>query len=101
MRTDVIAGLLLVGLGFAWFERRSSHWQIKAPKPQGLGPSLSGCAKPSFPPLRWRFIGLGLAGGAAGLGYGSVALSVSGFSVVLPGRGEWLGLVRAKLVAAR
>ena len=88
-------------LGLAWFDRRSSHWQIKAPKPQGLGPSLSGCAKPSFPRLRWRFIGLGLAGGAAGLEYGSVALSVAGISAVRPWLGEWLGLVRAKLVAAR
>ena len=101
---DVIAGSLLVGLGLfnSWFERRQSRTRIAEP-----GPSK---ARPTFISLRETLtlagalsinnIGLGFAGGVAGLAYGSVALTIAGFSVTLLWLGEWLSQKLTRPLAA-
>ena len=90
---DIVAGLLLVGLGFfnIWIERRKAGEKPEGPlgsqvKEQRLGLRetmvLAGA-------LSINNVGLGFAGGFAGLDHGPVALSVGGFSILL----LWLGLV--------
>lgn len=100
---DVIAGLLLVGLGLfnAWLERRSSGRWIKAPEPWrsatepiDLRETLALASALSI-----NNIGLGFAGGVAGLEYASVGLSVAGFSVALLWLGEWLSRRLARPMA--
>jgi putative Mn2+ efflux pump MntP len=100
---DVIAGLLLVGLGLfnAWLERRGSGRQIKTPEPRG-SVTQSIDLRETFAlasALSINNIGLGFAGGIAGLEYGSVGLSVGGFSVVLLWLGEWLSRKLARPMA--
>jgi putative Mn2+ efflux pump MntP len=88
---NVIAGLLLVCLGIlnAWFDRQTlrraaeisecaavERTAISLPETLALACALS-----------VNNIGLGFTEGIAGLGYGPVALSVAGFSLVL----LWLG----------
>ena len=101
---NVIAGLLLVGLGFfnAWLERRSSGSPIKAPEASGSGTDFIDLRETLTlaSALSINNIGLGFAGGVAGLGYGSVALSVAGFSVTLLWLGEWSSRKLARPVAA-
>ena len=100
---DLFAGLLLVGLGLsnAWRERSSSNSQNHATDPRGAGFKsitlretlvLAGA-------LSMNNIGLGFAGGVAGLDYGWVTLSVAGFSVTLLWLGEWLGRERVSSLA--
>ena len=100
---DTIAGLLLVGLGFvnAGLERRSSRKEIKAPEFQGSGIEPIGMRETLVlaSALSINNIGLGFAGGVAGLEYGSVALSVAGFSVALLWLGEWLSRRLARPMA--
>lgn len=100
---DVIAGLLLAGLGLfnAWLERRGSGRRIKAPEPWrsatepiDLRETLALASALSI-----NNIGLGFAGGVAGLEYGSVGLSVAGFSVALLWLGEWLSRRLARPMA--
>jgi putative Mn2+ efflux pump MntP len=90
---DVVAGLLLVGLGLLnmWFELRTYRRQVvAAERTARTAPyisfnetlALSGA-------LSINNIGLGFAGGIAGLGYGLVAFSVAAFSVALLWMGEW------------
>jgi putative Mn2+ efflux pump MntP len=101
---DIVAGLILGGLGLfnAWRERRSSGMRIKVPEPRGRGTksidlretlAVAGA-------LSINNIGLGFAGGVAGLDYGPVALSVGGFSVALLWLGEWLSRRLARPIAA-
>jgi putative Mn2+ efflux pump MntP len=101
---DVIAGLLLVGLGLfnRWFERRRSGTRIAAPGPSEAGPTLIGLRETLTlaGALSINNIGLGFAGGVAGLEYGSVALSIAGFSVTLLWLGEWLSRRLARPRAA-
>jgi putative Mn2+ efflux pump MntP len=90
---DVIAGLLLVGLGIRniWRDRRREQAQVgPVALPPRTQPTMSlrevlivGSA------LSINNIGLGFAGGIAGLGYVAVGLSVAGFSVLLLWLGEW------------
>jgi len=100
---DVIAGLLLVALGFfnMWLERRSSGRQIKAPEPPGSGTKSIDLRETLAlsSALSINNIGLGFAGGVAGLEYGSVALSVGAFSVALLWLGEWLSRRLARPMA--
>jgi putative Mn2+ efflux pump MntP len=96
---DIVAGLLLVGLGFfnIWIERRKAgekpegplHWQAKE-KPLDLRETLVLAGALSI-----NNVGLGFAGGFAGLDHGPVALSVGGFSILLLWLGEWLSRVVA------
>ena len=92
--SDVIGGLLLIGLGLfnVWAERRGPGMRAETPDPtEGALTSidlrdtlaLAGA-------LSINNIGLGFAGGVAGLGAGPVGLSVAGFSVLLLWLGEWL-----------
>jgi len=92
--SDVIAGSLLIGLGL--FNLRTER--------RGLGRRAGSPAATESPmasidlretlalagALSINNIGLGFAGGVAGLGQGPVGLSVAGFSVVLLWLGEWL-----------
>jgi putative Mn2+ efflux pump MntP len=101
---DLIAGLLLVGLGLAnsWFERRSSGTRLAARGPSGTGLTLIGLRETLTlaGALSINNIGLGFAGGVAGLEYGWVALSIAGFSVTLLWLGEWLSRKLARPLAA-
>jgi putative Mn2+ efflux pump MntP len=101
---DVIAGLLLVGLGLfnRWLERRRPVTLIAAPRSRrngtdsiDLGETLALAGALSI-----NNIGLGFAGGIAGLEYGSVAISVAVFSVTLLWVGEWLSRQLARPMAA-
>jgi putative Mn2+ efflux pump MntP len=92
--SDAIAGLLLAGLGLfnVWAERRGPRKRVDAAAaaegtaaPIGLRETLALAGALSI-----NNIGLGFAGGVAGLGQAPVGLSVAGFSVVLLWLGEWL-----------
>jgi putative Mn2+ efflux pump MntP len=91
---NILAGSLLVGLGIfnIWIERRKSGEKAAFPpgsqaKKKALGLRetvvLAGA-------LSINNVGLGFAGGFAGLDHGPVALSVCGFSILLLWLGEWL-----------
>ena len=90
---DILGGLLLVALGLfnVWRERRGRRvaGPAVAPAPAraaiGLRETLVLAAG-----LSLNNIGLGFAGGIAGLGALPVTLSVAGFSVTLLWLGEWL-----------
>jgi putative Mn2+ efflux pump MntP len=91
---DVAAGLLLIGLGLfnIWTERRKLEGKLGVPSPRrvtdsrpDLRETLALAAAMSI-----NNVGLGLAGGIAGLDHGSVAISVAGFSILLLWLGEWL-----------
>ena len=98
-RSPDVAAVKRVGPGFfnTWLERRKSGPQIAASEPQGSGTESIGLRETLAlaGALSINNIGLGFAGGVAGLEYGSVALSVAGFSMTLLWLGEWL---RRKLV---
>ena len=92
--SDVAAGLLLAGLGLfnVWLERR---------RPGGPPDALAAAEGTILPidlretlalagALSINNVGLGFAGGVAGLGQAPVGLSVAGFSVLLLWLGEWL-----------
>jgi len=92
--SDAIAGLLLAGLGLfnIWAERRRPGGRADTPASTDTTTAsidlretlaLAGA-------LSINNIGLGFAGGVAGLGPAPVGLSVAGFSVVLLWLGEWL-----------
>jgi putative Mn2+ efflux pump MntP len=101
---DVIAGLFLVGLGLfnMWFERRKTGTPIAALGPSRAGPTPIGLRETLIlaGALSINNIGLGFAAGVAGLAYGSVALSIAGFSVTLLWLGEWLSRKLARPLAA-
>ena len=94
---DIAAGLLLICLGFLsiWIERRKAREK----------PSILPSSQEKQSPLGLREtvvlvgalsinnVGLGFAGGFAGLDQGPVALSVGGFSILLLWLGEWLSHV--------
>jgi len=91
---DVAAGLLLIGLGFfnIWLERRGPEGRMRLPLPRralAKRPdvletlTLAGA-------MSINNVGLGFAGGIAGLANGPVAISVAGFSILLLWLGEWL-----------
>lgn len=102
---DVAAGLMLVGIGLAglWLGGRSAKPNAQE-RPRGGDPSgrpgigetvtLAGA-------LSINNVGLGLAGGMAGLDRGSVGASVAAFSVLLIWLGEGLGARMAPSVGAR
>jgi putative Mn2+ efflux pump MntP len=102
---DVAAGLLLMGLGLfnIWIERRRPEGRLNLPSRR------QGTAKrPDFletltlaGAMSINNIGLGFAGGIAGLGVGPVAISVAGFSVLLLWLGEWLSRAVALPIATR
>jgi putative Mn2+ efflux pump MntP len=100
---EFVAGLLLVGLGLLnrWFERRRSGTRIAVPGPGAARPTLIGLRETVTlaGALSINNIGLGFAGGVAGLDYGSVALSIAGFSVMLLWLGEWLSRKLARPLA--
>ena len=96
---DIVAGSLLIGLGFfnIWIERRKAREKPAIPsgsqakeKPLGLRETvvLAGA-------LSINNVALGFAGGFAGLDPGTVALSVGGFSILLLWLGERLSRVAA------
>jgi hypothetical protein len=96
---DVLAGLLLVALRLIniWLDRRrrrraSQSAKVDAPAASAIGwrETLAVAAALSI-----NNVGLGLAGGIAGLRHRPVALSVAGFSV-LP---LWLGQHLSRAVA--
>ncbi|HYW33688.1 MAG TPA: hypothetical protein VE872_00910, partial [Candidatus Bathyarchaeia archaeon] len=91
---DVAAGLLLIGLGFfnIWLERRGPEGRMRLPLPRralAKRPdvletlTLAGA-------MSINNVGLGFAGGIAGLANSPVAISVAGFSILLLWLGEWL-----------
>jgi putative Mn2+ efflux pump MntP len=92
--SDVVAGLLLAALGLfnVWAERRGAGRRVET------GAAAEGTATQIdlretlalAGALSINNIGLGFAGGVAGLGLGPVGLSVSGFSVLLLWLGEFL-----------
>jgi putative Mn2+ efflux pump MntP len=100
---DVIAGLLLVGLGFLniWRDRHRQQAQAgPVTLPPGVGPRINirealiiGSA------LSINNVGLGFAGGIAGLNYLAVGLSVAGFSLLLLWLGEWFSKALAPRTA--
>jgi putative Mn2+ efflux pump MntP len=102
---DRIAGLLLVGLGLfnISLERRRFDRQVKTPERTASGTASIGPHETLAlaAALSLNNIGLGFAGGVAGLGYGSVALSVAGFSATLLWLGEWLSRRLARPMAGR
>jgi len=90
---DIIGGLLLILLGFfnVWFDRRrqpSFHFKSEPLRttPISLGETVVLAGS-----LSLNNVGLGFAGGIAGLGAGPVAVSVSGFCIVLLWLGQHLG----------
>jgi len=92
--SDLVAGLLLVGLGLfnMWSERRAFAGRVSA-HTGAEGPMASIDLRETLSlagALSINNIGLGFAGGVAGLGQGAVGLSVAAFSVVLLWLGEWL-----------
>ncbi len=102
---DVVAGVLLIGLGLSniWIERRKPEGSARLP--------LRRQARAMRPDLRETMtlagamsinnVGLGFAGGVAGLTNGPVAISVAGFSVLLLWLGEWLSRAVALPLATR
>ena len=100
---DLIAGLLVVGLGlFNWWLGQRCPGTGAAPAPQRSGTESVGPRETVAlaAALSINNIGLGFAGGVAGLGYGSAALSIAGFSVTLLWLGEWLSRRLAHPMAA-
>ena len=102
---DIAAGLLLIGLGLAniWIERRRPEGAVRLPVPkEALAKrpdfletmTLSGA-------MSINNVGLGFAGGIAGLSNGPVAISVAGFSVLLLWLGEWLSRAVALPLATK
>jgi putative Mn2+ efflux pump MntP len=102
---DIAAGLLLMGLGLSniWIERRKPEGQMNLPsrtqaptkRPDFLETlTLAGA-------MSINNMGLGFAGGIAGLGLGPVAISVAGFSILLLWLGEWLSRAVALPIATR
>src|SRR5579872_3034128 len=102
---DIAAGLLLMSLGLfnIWIERRRpegpmnlpSLRQTPAKRPDFLETlTLAGA-------MSINNIGLGFAGGIAGLGLGPVAISVAGFSILLLWLGEWSSRAVALPIATR
>ena len=90
---DIVAGLILIFLGFfnVWFDRqRRPSFRVKSEPlqavPINLGETLVLAGS-----LSLNNIGLGFAGGIADLGAGPVGISVAGFSVVLLWLGQHLG----------
>lgn len=86
---DIVGGLLLAGLGLfnIWRERGG-----RAPAPPAATPGRVGLRETLVlaAGLSLNNIGLGFAGGIAGLAAAPVALSVAAFSVLLLWLGEWL-----------
>jgi len=91
---DVAAGFLMIGLGFfnIWIERRGPEGRMRLPLPRralAKRPdvletlTLAGA-------MSINNVGLGFAGGIAGLANSPVAISVAGFSILLLWLGEWL-----------
>jgi len=102
---DLLAGSLLVVLGLAnvWLDRRKRGRPLLAPgrgadrgASIGLKEALTLAAALSI-----NNIGLGLAGGIAGLDYIPVILSVAGLSVLLLWLGQWLSRTVALPLTAR
>jgi len=102
---DIAAGLLLMGLGLSniWIERRKPEGQMNLPS-RAQAPAR----RPDFletltlaGAMSINNMGLGFAGGIAGLGLGPVAISVAGFSILLLWLGEWLSRAVALPIATR
>ena len=92
---DVLGGLFLVGLGLLniWLDRRRSANRWEAEQQHQRGSAKSMRLRETFAlagALSLNNIGLGFAGGVAGLGAAPVALSVAGFSIALLWLGEWM-----------
>jgi putative Mn2+ efflux pump MntP len=96
---NIVAGSLLVGLGCfnIWIERRKAGEEPQVPvgrqtmeKRLGFRETLVLAGALSI-----NNIGLGFAGGFAGLDLGPVALCVGGFSILLLWLGGWLSRVVA------
>ena len=91
---DVIGGLLLVGLGLfnIWQDRRRPLRAVEAAAPGNARAGFIGLRETVVlaAGLSLNNIGLGFAGGIAGLAAAPVALSVAGFSIALLWLGEWL-----------
>lgn len=102
---DIVAGLLLIGLGLVniWIERRRPQGAVRLPlRKEALA------KRPDFVEtmtlagaMSINNVGLGFAGGLAGLADGPVAISVAGFSVLLLWLGEWLSRAVALPLATR
>lgn len=102
---NVVAGLLLIGLGISnfWIERRRSErqWDMHEGRPaRETSISFRETLALAFG-LSINNIGLGFAGGIAGLGQLQVALSVAGFSILLLWLGEWLSRTMALPLTSR
>ena len=90
---DITGGLLLIFLGFfnVWFDRRRQpSFHIESQPLRAAPISLSETVVLAGS-LSLNNVGLGFAGGIAGLGAGPVAVSVAGFSIVLLWLGQHLG----------
>jgi len=94
--TEIGSGLLLIGLGLSnmWLERSGTRGEIERVERLqaragyiGLHETLALAGALSI-----NNIGLGFAGGVAGLDYPPVALSVGCLSVLLLWLGEWFSL---------
>jgi putative Mn2+ efflux pump MntP len=87
---DILGGLLLASLGLLNFylEKRSSQRVAPGVKRHRVVDLRETLALASA--LSLNNIGLGFAGGVAGLGVASVGLSAAGFSVTLLWLGEWM-----------
>jgi putative Mn2+ efflux pump MntP len=102
---DVAGGLLLIGLGFSniWLEKRQPEARMnlasRSPGPAGRPDFRETLALMGA--MSINNIGLGFAGGIAGLDLGPVAISVAAFSVLLLWLGEWLSRAVALPIAAR
>jgi putative Mn2+ efflux pump MntP len=102
---DLLAGSLLVVLGLAnfWWDRRKRGRPLLIPG-RSVGRVTSIGWKEGLTlaaALSVNNIGLGLAGGIAGLDYIPVILSVAGFSVLLLWLGQWLSRTVALPLTAR
>jgi putative Mn2+ efflux pump MntP len=102
---DIVAGSLLIALGFfnIWIESHKAGEEPQVPvgrrtKEKSLSFRetlvLAGA-------LSINNIGLGFAGGFAGLDHGPVALCVGGFSILLLWLGEWLSRMAAFPLSSR
>jgi putative Mn2+ efflux pump MntP len=95
---DALSGFLLIGLGLLniWIDRRRPFQALANPaRRQGRARRLSPWETLVLAgALSLNNVGLGFAGGIAGLDHVPVALSVGGFSVLLLWAGERLSRVR-------